>query len=603
MTDAELIKSKIDIVSFISDYIQLKKAGRNFKALCPFHSEKTPSFVVSPERGTWHCFGACGEGGDVITFLQKWENLDFFEALKIMAKRVNITLSHYTPSDSSKIKEKLYEINHLAGEFYHFLLTSHQLGVRTMEYLKNRGIKKETIETFSLGYAPNSWDSLLLFLLKKGYEKNDIFNAGLLVKSERGSFYDRFRGRLMFALKDHWDNVIGFSGRKLPSENKKSSSEEKEAKYINTPETPVYIKGQTLYGLNVTKEAIKKQKTAVVVEGEFDFLSSYQSGVTNIVAIKGSALTEGQILLLKRFTENLILALDCDFAGNEAARRGIEIADEGGLNVRIVRLPTGKDPADCIEKSPHLWKKAIKEAISIYDFIIDNALKKYDKNDALGKKDIGKEVIPLLAKIANPIIQSHYVRKLAQELLVSEESIQIATKQFQKRGIYPKAESVLTTHPKREDMLEEYLLALIIQNEDPPKTLASVLEIINLEDFTLVPVKNIIEQLFLYFKKHQQLDAKQFPKVLAPEVIPTFDRSYMIDIQSLIGQSKVLIKELTTIAKEVKKNSLKRKINSLSTKIRELDVQDKEEEVKKYNEKLKLTLEQLTKLINQPKSA
>jgi len=329
MTDVELVKSKIDIVSFLSDYITLKKAGRNFKALCPFHSEKTPSFVVSPERQSWHCFGSCGEGGDVISFLEKWENLEFLEALRILAKKVGVTLSNYTPSSQTQLKDRLIEANHLASEFYHYLLVNHKIGKRAREYLESRRIKNETIKTFMLGYAPESWDSLLKYLLKKGYQTGEIHQAGLVVKSDRGRYYDRFRGRLMFTLCDHRGNVIGFSGRLLDeeihSEYKRGvySERERGAKYVNTAETPVYIKGNTLYGLYITKEAIKKEKEAVLVEGEFDMLSSFQAGAANVCAIKGSALTEGQLLLLKRYTENLILALDSDFAGSEAAKRGI----------------------------------------------------------------------------------------------------------------------------------------------------------------------------------------------------------------------------------------------------------------------------------------
>jgi len=561
MTDVELIKSKIDIVAFISDYIPVKKAGRNFKALCPFHSEKTPSFIISPERGTWHCFGACAEGGDVIKFLQKWENIDFLEALKILAKKTGVTLSHFTTTDESKKKETYYEINHLASEFYHYLLTSHRLGKKALGYLKTRGIRNETIKTFLLGYAPESWENLSRYLTKKGYRPEDLYTVGLTVKSETGKFYDRFRGRLMFTLKDHRGNIVGFSGRKL-------TGDEKEAKYINTSETPIYSKGHILYGLDITKEAIKKEKEAVVVEGEFDLLTSFQTGVTNVVAIKGSALTEGHVLLLKRFTEAVILALDSDVAGNEAAKRGIEIAENAGLTVKVARLTSGKDPAETIALNPSLWKKALKEAVPIYDFIIENAFLKYKGEDATSKKKISSEVIPFLAKIENPIIFSHYLKYLAKKLEVSEESVEIAIREFQKKQTVGNIVVETPVRKLRESLLEEYLLALVIQANDPNEPLHKILNIVTLVDFYEPAVANIIGLLVSYFKTHKNFDVKKFESFLTPEVSPTFDRAFLVDVENILNDKKKYAKEINQTAKEIKKASLRRRINALSTKIR-----------------------------------
>jgi len=593
MTDIELIKSKIDIVGFISEYIQLKKAGRNFKALCPFHSERTPSFVVSPERQSWHCFGACNQGGDVVSFLQKWENIEFVEALRILAKRVGVVLS-YIPTDTSRLKEKLYEINHLAAEFYHYLLTSHKLGERARNYLSMRHIKNETVKTFTLGYAPNSWDGLLRYLSKKAYQVFDIHTAGLLVKSEKATYYDRFRGRLMFTLKDHRGNVIGFAGRKLPPE------EDREAKYVNTSETPIYIKGNTLYGLDVTKEAIKKEKTAVVVEGEFDLLSSFQTGVGNVVAIKGSALTEGQMLLLKRFCENLVLALDSDLAGNEAAKRGIEIAESNGLTVRVAKLPIGKDPAECIEKDPHLWKSAVKAAVPIYDFIINNALEKYPDQDAVSKKKIGSQTIPFLAKIENPIVASHYVKYLAKQMRVGEEAIELAIRQFQKKQEEPFAESrVFHSSQSREMLLEEHLLSLIIQSDNPSETLSSVMEILSPDDFSQLPVKKIIQQLLIYQKDKKKFKIKNLNPLLTPQVTPTFDRAFMVDIDNLLAEKSIFNRELIHTAKEVKRLSLRRRINNLSTKIRQEEEQENEDKTQALREELRSLLWEIREIDRQ----
>ncbi|MBI3380161.1 DNA primase [Candidatus Gottesmanbacteria bacterium] len=596
MTDVELIKSKIDIVAFLSDYIQVKKAGRNFKALCPFHGEKTPSFVISPERNSWHCFGACAEGGDAIKFLQKWENIDFLEALKILAKKTGVTLSHYTPSEEGRKKEILYEVNHLASEFYHYLLTSHPMGKKAIGYLKNRAIKDETIKTFGLGYAPDSWESLLRFLSKKGYQNEDIYTAGLVVKSERGKFYDRFRGRLMFTLKDHRGNIIGFSGRLL---NENDPEKERGAKYVNTSETPIYSKGNTLYGLDITRDSIKREKEAIVVEGEFDLLSSFQMGITNIVAIKGSALTEGQTLLLKRFSDQVILALDSDFAGNEAAKRGIEIAENANLSVKVTKLTEGKDPAEAISINPSLWRKALQSAIPIYDFIIENAIEKYNGKGVLGIKEISTEVIPFLAKIENPIIFSHYLKYLAKKLDVSEESVEIAIRQFQKKQTAKTNVAVATlTKPLRDTLLEEYLIALIIQSQNPLESFKKAKDSLSVSDFHEPTVANIFGLLTSYFKSHEKLDIQNFGKILTPEVTPTFDKALLLDIENTLKVNKKYDKELRETVKEVKKISLRRRINILSTKIRQEENDTEDNNVKTLQQEVRQLIEDLRDVDN-----
>ncbi|MDO8515584.1 MAG: DNA primase, partial [bacterium] len=326
MDQREEIKQKIDIVQLISEYVPLKKAGRNFRACCPFHSEKTPSFMVSPERQSWHCFGSCQIGGDIFSFLMKMENMDFPEALKTLAKRAGVTLQSYHSSGDSQIKEKIYEINNLAAEFYHFILTKHEVGEVARKYLENRKITNESIDLFRLGYAPHSWDSLTKFLTKKGFTQKELEIAGLVSVSDSKRVFDRFRGRIIFTLADHRNNVLGFAGRLL-------DPNAKEAKYVNTSETPVYTKGNTLYGLNVTKDEIRKSGAAIITEGEIDLIQAFQAGTKNCAAIKGSAFTQAQVNLLKRYTENILLALDADMAGDAAAHRGIQMADAAGLNI------------------------------------------------------------------------------------------------------------------------------------------------------------------------------------------------------------------------------------------------------------------------------
>src|SRR3989339_304473 len=264
------IKKKLDLVEFISSYITLKNSGVNIKGNCPFHNEKTPSFVVSPERQIWHCFGSCGEGGDIVKFLMKWENITFFEALKELAKKAGITLKNSNLEDSAwKKKERFFNMNRLAAEFFQYVLNKTKFGKKGEEYLKDRQIKQPIIEKFMLGYSPSSWDSLRLFLKKKNFSDQEMHENGLLVLTDSARYYDRFRGRLMFPLCDARDHILGFSGRSL-------EDNVKEAKYINTPETPIYHKRETLFGIHLSKEAIKKEKNAVLVEGELDVISPYQ---------------------------------------------------------------------------------------------------------------------------------------------------------------------------------------------------------------------------------------------------------------------------------------------------------------------------------------
>ncbi|MBI2611650.1 DNA primase [Candidatus Gottesmanbacteria bacterium] len=570
MNDLELIKSKVDIVDFIGEYITLKKGGRNFKALCPFHSEKTPSFYVSPERQTWHCFGACSQGGDIFDFLVKWDHIDFRESIKILAQKAGVKLSAYSPSPEEKEKDRLYEINHLASEFFHFLLTKHQIGKYARNYLEKRGIKDKIVNTFTLGYAPNTWDALLKYLRKKNYKDGEIVEAGLAIRGDRGSLYDRFRGRLIFTLKDHLGKTIGFSGRKIgKDEDKDLPAGRSEAKYINSPETPIYIKGNVFYGLDQTKESIKKEKYAIVVEGEFDFLSSFQAGITNVVAIKGSALTEGQAKLIKRFTDTILLALDSDFAGNEAAKKGIEVAENESLTIKVIKLEYGKDPDECIQKSPSLWKRSINNAVNIYDFILDKAFQTYDPNDSVSKKKIGDEVVPFIAKIENPIVYSHYQRLLAKKLDISEEAVgSLIDRQKSKKEIQHSSPIVADKRP-RKDLLDDFLLTLILGSIDPKKSLEEVSTIIEPEDFSQPSIAIIIEELKKYFLKHDKLDIKIFGKVLTAEIAPTFDRAYLLEIDSSVSDETHFTNLLKKTAKEIKKISLRRRINNLSTNLRQ----------------------------------
>lgn len=564
----EEIKKKVDIVDFIGSFIPLKKAGRNFKALCPFHQEKTPSFIISPERQIWRCFGACQEGGDIFKFLIKWENITFYEALKDLAEKAGVKLKKIDFEDKAwQRREKLFTINSLAAEFYHYLLKSHEIGHKALDYLKGRKINQKIVDAFSLGYAPSSWDSILKFLSKKGYDLEDIHQAGLLVKSDRGGFYDRFRKRLIFPLKDARGNVLGFSGRLL--------GQEEEAKYINTPETPVYHKRETLFGINLTKDAIKKKNQAVLVEGEFDLISLFQAGIDNVIATKGSAVTKDQLMLIKRFTDRIVLSLDVDQAGAETTKRAIVEAENLDFDIGVVTFDFGKDPDEAIKADPVKFKKLVKKPIPIYDFIIDLALKEYEGKDAYGKKNIGDEVVPFLININNPIVKSYYIKRLAKILEVEEKSVEMLMRREAKKK---KSRRKFLPEIKREakigryEMLQKYVLSLIFQSNKPQQLLNKVDKIVDREDFSQTAYGKLFEDFLSFGKKKSQLNIKKFVSLLPKELVPAFDEAFLFDIE-IFGE-EIKEKSLDKTLWEFKKLALKKRIKDRVS-------DEKDEEIKK----------------------
>lgn len=565
----EQVRQKIDIVQLISEYLPLKKAGRNFKANCPFHSEKTSSFIVSPERQIWHCFGACQDGGDIFKFLMRWENIEFFEAAKILAKRAGVTLESYAPTEASKLRERIYQVNHLASEFYHYLLLNHPSGKRALDYILDRGIKKKTLETFKIGWAPNLWDGLIKYLVgKKGYQIADLEKAGLALRKDRNQYFDRFHGRLIFTLRNQRGEVVGFSGRVL-------DPQAKESKYINTAETPVYHKGELLYGLEITKEAIKKENEAIVVEGEIDALQSFQAGVANVIAIKGTALTEGQINLIKRYAENVSLALDTDLAGDAASRRGIEMADQAGLNIKVIELMAGKDPDECIRENPGLWLSSVKKAVPFYDFLISSAVSRYGDKEAFAKKKIGDEILPFLSKIQNEIIKEHYVKKLAKILDVSADSISTTMGKSAKKETTGESVSLSSASTKktREEILGEYLLALLLKLKNPQGFLKTIVfpqdSVLEEEDFVLPSLQKIFKAIKDF--PGEEFNVKKLVDNLPAEILPTFDRLYLWDFLEFGDAEENLETEIVKTAYELKRLVWKGKILKISEKLKETE--------------------------------
>ncbi len=408
------IKEKLDIVEFLRAYIPLTQAGKNFKGRCPFHNEKTPSFMVSPERQSWHCFG-CGLGGDSFAFLMKYENLEFGEALKILAEKTGIELRRVEPREY-KVFGLLYELQDEAKQFFMAQLKTAKVA---QEYLNSRGLKPEIINDFELGFAPNDNDSLATHLMKKGYDPADILRAGLIGKSERGSYYDRFRGRIMFPIHNHLGKAVGFTGRILPQLDTGDMG-----KYINSPETAIFNKSKLLYGFWKTKPGIRDSGKAFLVEGQMDMLMSYQAGVKNVVATSGTALTPDHILALRKIAQELLVSFDNDEAGFSAGERAVDLAEAGGMQVKVVTLQGVKDPADAAEKDPTGLMKAITEAEPAFKVFFRRYLPE-GKVDVMKMSDM-KALRLLLNKIksvASPVEKDYWLKELANHAKQSESSL------------------------------------------------------------------------------------------------------------------------------------------------------------------------------------
>jgi len=616
MDQIDLIRTKVDLVELISSYIPVKKAGRNFKALCPFHGEKTPSFVISPERQIWKCFG-CNLGGDVFRFLMEYEKMSFAETLHFLADKTGVKLTGFKPSTAQQEKERLLAINHLASEFYHYVLLNHPAGKQGLAYLLNRGIGQSAIKTFKLGYAPNNWDTLLNYLTrKKGYKTQDLEKIGLVIhKSHYSSrlrqgfggqasisnhpsnYYDRFRGRIMFPLTDQRSNILGFSGRTIRSD-KDLSADRQEAKYINSPETILYHKSELFYGLHLIKEAIKKKDQAVIVEGEFDLISSYQAGIKNVVAIKGSALTEPQVNLIKRFCSTIILALDADAAGDAAVRRGIEIADNAGLNIRVSQPKYGKDPDECARHSPALWKESVNQAMPVFDFYLQSVVNRFDKDSVEGKKKISEEIIPLLAKITNEVIKAHYFKKLADMLKVEEEAIIKEMERLSRlHKISFSTSNIIQPEQKidkktRRDLLEELLLSMLLQND---KEITNLINQINIEHFSNPAMKKIMSFLKEFLLKNNFVINK-FVAGLPEELVETVDRLYLQELRDILKDKNTFAREMKKAQQELEWFYLKDQLSHLAQKIREKERQNIKEGVEPLREEFNTLSKQLKEL-------
>lgn len=565
------IKSRLTVEEVISGYLQLQRAGRNWKAKCPFHNEKTPSFIVSPERQMWYCFG-CNTGGDIFTFVMKMEGLEFPEALKLLAEKAGVQLGNRSFNNSGK-KSKALEILNIARKFYEECLKI-KTGKKAYEYLINRGLTKDIIEKFQLGYAPDSWDLQSSFLKKKGFKESDIFAAGQTIKKDSGGYYDRFRNRIMFPINNISGQTIGFSSRVMPG------ADESQAKYINTPETIVYNKGRVLYGLDKARSIIREKDLCVMVEGNMDVIASFQAGVENAVATSGTALTAEQIRIIKRYTKNVAFSFDADAAGARAMDRGIEMALAEEMNVSVILIPEGKDPADCVKNNPQLWINSANNPRPIMEFYFDSVFSKYDCREVESKKKIAEELLNVISKISNKIEQNHYLKMLSEKLSIDEKAIFESLKELDKKQSNFNAQISENKQEKketvaREDQLQKRILGFIILF---PHFFGDLF--LGLSDFFLdEKIKKIYEKIGNLFAEENKLTAENLA-ILKKEISKERDFENQKDDPSYLWDTAVLgveldldnidnaQKEAETCVVNLKKIVLKKKLKKLEVEMK-----------------------------------
>jgi len=556
------IKERLNIVDVISAYLRLQKAGVNYKALCPFHNEKTPSFMVSLSRQNWHCFG-CGEGGDIFTFIQKIEGMEFPEALKILAEKAGVILKYDNPKLRSE-KERAYEICEKAAQFFSLTLNNANI---ILDYLHKRGLKDKTISEWRLGYAPDSWNALLSFLTKQGYRESEIEKTGLILRGEK--YHDRFRNRLMFPIFGINGRVTAFSGRimndVIPSKTEKADS----GKYINSPETILYNKSRTLYGLDRAKTDIRKADRVILVEGQTDAILPWQDGVRNVVATSGTALTENHLSILRRLTNNLILAFDMDEAGSRATKRGIDLANEMGFNILVLNLPSGKDPADFIKERPGEFNKLILESQPIMVYYFNQAFGKFDANKLEGKKVIALTLLSEIKRLPSAVERSGWIRELSLRLGVSEsdlkeemEQLEIAPDEKIKDVQMASKGNIAKT---RKEILSERLLALLLKK---PALIAEAIK-----TAVFLP-KNDFEVLKALTANQNSFSETR--SALSPDLRPHLDFLYLAGEYELekVGDNFDIDKEIKFLIKEIEREHHRGTLQKIGQEIKKCEAEE-----------------------------
>ena len=586
--DVDTIKSRLDVVDVIGEYVSLKQSGQNWKGLCPFHGEKTPSFMVHREKQIWHCFG-CGLGGDIFEFIEKFENVDFPEALEILARKAGVELSREVQPGASNKRTRLFQLLSEAVNFYQEQLKSDP-GSSARQYLASRGVTAESISSFALGYAPAEWDKLANYLRNKGFSLEELIAAGVALKSERGpGIYDRFRDRLLFPIFDVQDRPVGFGGRTL-------DPGAREAKYINSSQGPVYNKSTILYNLNLAKEHIRSAGYALLVEGYMDVVGCVQAGIKNVVATSGTALTQEQVKLLKRYCNEIRLCFDADLAGQSASERGIDLALAAELEVKIVALSQGKDPDEAARMNLVKFKQEIEQALPIGEYAFKSVFKKVDVKTREGKKQAAKLLLAAIAKLPDPVERDFYIKRLSRDLDVEEKSLResLPNPRMSNQISAPVA-TPQASRPSREQMLSERLIALLIKfgKEFWPQTTG-------LEPAMLTePEAELYRQAHLQYTESQRVDFEELKRELNYE--PTYNR--LIDILGLQAEHEFAeftaaeaTQEFNQVSRELKLNYLKRQLKLLSDAISQAERAQQPGELEELSLRYREVADQLAQL-------
>ena len=567
----EEIKQNLNIVDIVSEYISLKKTGVNHKGCCPFHNEKTPSFVVSEEKQIWHCFG-CGEGGDMFEFVKKIEGIEFYEALKIMASRANVKLKQ-DPNfkEKSTSKGKSLDVLQITSDFFHALLLKHPKAKQAKEYLDKRGVNENSIKIFNIGYSPAGWDILKTYLNQKSYTDQELFLSGITVeKTQKNGFYDRFRNRLMFPITNPQGDVIGFSARVLDEDN------DKMGKYINSPQSVLYNKSYVLYGLSQAKHAIKQLDSVILVEGQLDVISSYQAGVKNVVASSGTALTSQQIQLLKRYTNNILMCFDTDKAGEIASEKGIKVALSYGMNVKYVILPNGKDPDECIKEDPSIWQIAINKALPVIDYYLENKITENVLKDNLKRSDIINKILALIFLLESSVEQNYYIRKLSSKIDVPENILFEELAKFKNnKNINNSTEQQNRTGTKysmiqsknNHNLIEKQFLSIIFNEEKVLVDYSNFEDIsVFLSDFD----KKLYGKVLIHYNKASKLSdlLDNDNEILTPDELKFIrNLSLLFDNSYTTFQVDDLKIEANNLFKNIKKDVFNKYLKELERKV------------------------------------
>lgn len=543
------IQDRCDIVDIISSYIPLKPAGRNFKTTCPFHHEKTPSFVVSPDKQIYHCFG-CHSGGNVFNFIKEYEKIDFIDAVKTLAAKTGVKLPEYkkyNQADDSAVSN-IYSVNDIAASFYSALLERPSDSSEVKRYIERRGLEKDTIKRFRIGYADSSWRSLLEYLSKRGIEPEMALKAGLIQRGKEKSFYDLFRNRLVFPICDVRGRVLGFGARVL---------DQSLPKYINSPETFVYKKGHHLYALNFAKSSVREKGFAVITEGYLDVVTSHQYGINNTISSLGTALTIEQIRLLRRYTHNVVIVYDADQAGEMAALRGLDLLLEEGMSVKVVTLDKGHDPDSFIRKfGPRGFHEAIKKAKSLFRYKLDLLTEKFDKEDTDAKAEIVKEMLSTIHRVRNSVVKAEYIKNLSQELAIKEEAVWEELRRM-KKGVkkYERREPITEKRePIKIPLAEKILVKLMIEDSN---VVDAVKDNLQPFDFKNPDVRHLVETLFTLNTDGNSMDVTRLINCMEDKVSPHVISFIVNEDIEIRDKERNVADCIKTIKREQKEDRLK----------------------------------------------